>query len=102
MPDHTFKNQSLLYSAYFDGFLPHAEQAKQCKQQCYGYGNTGECKSSLVGYQIPTPPGYEGTKGGDLETACLLFSAYMDPNTFVEAPAGQYVNATAANIYCPQ
>ena len=71
------------------------------RQQCYGYGNTGDCKASFLGYRIPTPKGYLGTAGGELETGCLLFSAYLDPNTFVKAAAGQYVNATAANIYCP-
>ena len=94
-------NESLLYSAYFDGFLNQSEQAEQCLEQCYGYGNPGQCKSAFVGYQIPTPPGYFGTNGGDLETACLLYSTYSDPTNFTVAPAGQYLNATAGNIYCP-
>ena len=65
------------------------------RQQCYGYGNIGECKSSFIGYNVPS------TSGGELETACLLYSQNLDPNDFVKALAGQYVNATAASIYCP-
>lgn len=100
MPDPNFTNQSLLYESYFDSFLSQAEQAKQCRQQCYGYGE-GECRTSFVGYQIPVPEGYMGSSGGQLETGCLLFSNYMDPNVFVKASKGQYLNATATNIYCP-
>lgn len=101
MPDPAFYDANLLYEAYFDNSLSPAEQAKQCKQQCYGYGNPGECKSSFVGFKIPVPAGYLGTTGGQLDIGCLLFTEYLDPTTFITAPEGQYTKATAANIYCP-
>ena len=54
-----------------------------------------------MGFQIPVPKGYMGSDGGQLETGCLMFAAYLDPTKFVEAEKGTYLTATAANIYCP-
>jgi len=102
MPSSNLSSAHLLYSSYFESSLSPADQATQCLQQCYGYGEPGQCKSALVGEQIPTPKGYFGTAGGVLETACLFYDSYMDPTWFVAAPSGQYVNVTAGNIYCPQ
>lgn len=101
MPSSNFTATHLIYSAYFEGFLSRSTQATECMQQCYGFGNKGDCKSALLGYRIPTPEGYFGTAGGVLETACLLYDAYLNPTMFMTAPAGQYVNTTAMNIYCP-
>lgn len=101
MPDPDFTKAYLLYQAYFDNSGSPKKQAKECKQQCYGYGNPGECKSSFVGFKMPVPKGYMGTDGGQLEIGCLLFSEYLDPTSFVPAKKGQYQKATAANIYCP-
>ena len=100
-PSPSFVEANLLYQAYFDTGLSQAADAKQCKQQCYGFGTTGQCKSSFVGYQVPTPKGWLGTAGGALETACLLFTEYLTPLDFVPAAEGRYLNATAASIYCP-
>jgi hypothetical protein len=101
-PDLAFVKANLVYQAYFDSGLSQADDAKQCEEQCYGFGTAGTCKSSFVGYQIPTPKGYMGTAGGQLETGCLLFKEYLTPLDFVLAPIeGRYLNATAASIYCP-
>ncbi|KAK5138430.1 hypothetical protein LTR08_000016 [Meristemomyces frigidus] len=101
MPSSNFTSTHLAYSAYFEGSSSPSAQATQCIQQCYGLGPSGACKSAMLGYQIPTPPGLFGTAGGVLETACLMFDTYLDPHIFVAAPRGQYLNATAKNIYCP-
>ena len=57
MPTAAFVKDSLLYQAYFESFLPQGQQWTQCKEQCYGYGNPGQCKSAFLGYMIPTPKG---------------------------------------------
>ena len=101
MVNSDFTTASLLYSAYFEQNLSPSAQAEQCFEQCNGYGNPGQCKSALLAYQVPTPKGYYGTPGGVLEIACLMYTDYLDPNQFVAAPEGQYLNATAVNIYCP-
>ncbi|EMC93701.1 hypothetical protein BAUCODRAFT_26928 [Baudoinia panamericana UAMH 10762] len=98
MPSADFTSDNLVYSSYFDSYLNQSAQIQQCREQCYGYG---QCKSALLAYQVPTPAGYYGTAGGVLESACLLYDAYLDENAFVAAPAGQYINETAGNIYCP-
>lgn len=101
MPQPNFTAAHLVYSAYYTSPLTQFVLATQCMQQCYGYGHPGDCKSSLLAYQVPTPAGYYGTAGGVLETACLLFDTYLDPCSFEWAPHGQYVNETAVSIYCP-
>lgn len=100
MPSSNFTAANSLYQAYFSSSLSVSDQWTQCSEQCYGYGTPGTCKSALLAYNVPTPEGYYGTAGGDLETACLLYSAYLSPNDFVRAPAGQYMNATAGDIFC--
>jgi len=99
-PSTNFTIANSLYQSYFDGFLSVADQWTQCSEQCYGYGTPGTCKSAILAYNVPTPKGYYGTSGGDLETACLLYSAYLTPNDFVKAPEGQYTDATAGSIFC--
>lgn len=100
-PDPSFVQSHLLYEAYFASSLSLEAQAKQCKQQCYGFGNVGDCVASFVGYNVPVPEGYMGSEGGELVTACLLFGEWLTPLDFVRAGEGRYVNATAASIYCP-
>jgi len=99
-PSANFTAAHQIYSAYFESSLSQSAQATQCMQQCYGFGLEGSCKSALIGSQIPTPKGYYGTAGGVLETACLMYDAYLDPTMFVQALEGQYVNETVHNIYC--
>ena len=86
---------------YENSAISPKEAAKQCKQQCYGYGETGECKSSFFALEVPTPEGYMGTAGGELMNGCLMFTQFLDPEDFVAAEDGQYLNAKAANIDCP-
>ncbi|KAK4959879.1 hypothetical protein LTR10_002767 [Elasticomyces elasticus] len=96
MPTSNFSSSHLLYSAYFSANYNQSTQAQMCLEQCYGYG-TG-CVSALVAYQV----GYHVSSGNYTSpTACFLYDAYLDPNKFVAAPEGQYVNETAGNIYCP-
>ncbi|KAK5163272.1 uncharacterized protein LTR77_010858 [Saxophila tyrrhenica] len=99
-PNPDFVTDHLLYQAYFTSGQSQAEDAQQCKEQCFGYGNPGQCKSSFIANQVPTPKGYYGTKGGQLETGCLLFDEYLSPLDFISSKAGRYVNATATDIYC--
>ncbi|KAM0718808.1 hypothetical protein Q7P37_005879 [Cladosporium fusiforme] len=99
-PRSNFTSTHLLHSSYFD--LPQSAEElwEQCSEECYGYGDEGECKSALLAQDVPTPEGYLGTPGGDLMTACLLFEKYISPNDFEKAQAGQWVNETAGGIYC--
>ena len=100
-PNPAFVKANLLYEAYFEASGTPESQAIECKRQCYGYGNSGECKSSFLAYKVPVPAGYEGSSGGQLETGCLLFKSYLTPNDFIALDAAHYQSETAANIYCP-
>lgn len=104
MPPANFSDNHLVYQAYFDQpFYSPEEQAMQCLQQCFGFGGPGlDCKTAMLAYQVPTPKGWLGTEGGNVAaTACMMFDTYLDPNMFIMAPAGQYINETVGNLYCP-
>ncbi|TKA70692.1 hypothetical protein B0A55_06996 [Friedmanniomyces simplex] len=103
MPASNFTTSHLLYAAYFDAPYNQTMQSELCLEQCYGYGYPANCKSALLAYWVPIPKGYYGSSGNEMShTACLLYDAYLDPNLFVAAPSGQYVNETAGSIYCPR
>ncbi|KAK0357434.1 hypothetical protein LTR94_000468 [Friedmanniomyces endolithicus] len=82
MPAPNFTASHLAYAAYFDAPYNQTFQSKLCLEQF--------------------PKGYYGSPGNETSpTACLLYDAYLDPNRFVAAPDGKYVNETAGSIYCP-
>jgi hypothetical protein len=63
-PSLNFTQTHTLYAAYFDLPTPASELWTQCSEQCYGYGDEGECKSAILAYDVPTPKGYYGGAGG--------------------------------------
>ncbi|CAK4030912.1 Hypothetical predicted protein [Lecanosticta acicola] len=89
-----------VYQEFYTSSRPASEVAQECFDQCYGFGAPGTCKAAVLAYNVPTPEGYYGTAGGVLEISCMMFEDYLDETSFAEAPAGQYTNETAANIYC--
>lgn len=102
MPSAAFNYSHLLYEAFYESFGSVDDAWMQCSEQCYGFGTPGQCKSVLLAYSVPTPPGYYGTAGGVLETACIFYTHHISPNDFVAAALGQYANETVGNIYCPK
>ncbi|KAI8938363.1 hypothetical protein NX059_004258 [Plenodomus lindquistii] len=94
-------NSEILYNAYYPSFTANRTlMAEQCLQQCYGYGYHVECKTAYWAENVPTPAGYYGTPGGDLSTACVLFTRALTAIDFVVAPMGQATDAFAGNIAC--
>lgn len=94
-------NNDVLYSSYYPAFSSNTtEMAQQCLQQCYGYGNHVECKTAYWAQNVAVPAGYYGTAGGQLETACLMFSRALTSDDFVVAPEGQGTDAVAGNVAC--
>jgi hypothetical protein len=101
-PNSTFASDHTLYESYFDLPTPAKELWEQCSQQCYGYGDVGECKSAILAYDVPTPKGYYGGSGGELKIACLLFDRFLAEDVLEAAPEGQWLDAMAGNLYCEQ
>lgn len=101
-PASTFASNHTLYESYFDLPTPAEELWKQCSQQCYGYGDAGECKSVISAYDVPTPKGYLGGSGGELMIACLMFDEYLVADNFEAAPEGQWLDVKADNLHCEQ
>ncbi|PSN68771.1 hypothetical protein BS50DRAFT_324017 [Corynespora cassiicola Philippines] len=90
-----------LYSAYYPSPSPNKTAlAQQCLEQCYGYGDSTQCKSAFWAENVPTPPGYYGTPGGQLLTACLMYTRPLEGGDFAVAPGGQATDAFAGNIAC--
>jgi hypothetical protein len=99
-PSLTFTSTHLIYEAYFDLPTPADELWTQCSQQCYGYGDEGDCKSAILAYEVPVPKGYYGAEGGELAIGCLMFDENLSPDDFEEAEEGQWVDERAGYIYC--
>jgi hypothetical protein len=94
-------HDDILYSSYYPSYTSNTTaMAQQCLQQCYGYGYHVECKTAYWAENMVVPAGYYGTAGGQLETACLMFSRALTSDDFVAAPEGQGTGATAGNIAC--
>jgi hypothetical protein len=98
-PTSNFTSTHTLYASYFDLPTPTSELWEQCSQQCYGYGEEGECKSAVLAHDVPTPEGYYGGPGGELMIGCLMFDEYLTPNDF-EKVEGQWNNVKAGNLKC--
>jgi hypothetical protein len=93
---------ALLYSAYYPSNSDNTTQmSEQCLQQCYGYGSHVECKAAYWAENVKTPAGYYGTPGGELMTACLLYTRTMLFADFETAPEGQGTGAYTRNLACP-
>jgi hypothetical protein len=99
-PSLTFTSTHLLYEAYFSLPTPVEELWTQCSQQCYGYGDEGDCKSAVLAYEVPVPEGYYGAEGGELAIGCLLFDEYLTPEDFEDAVEEQWVDERAGSIHC--
>jgi hypothetical protein len=97
----TLFTTSQIYSWYIPqpDFLSQEARWSNCIQQCNGY--TG-CESAFMAYNAPLPKGWLGLPGGELEVGCFMFNRTLTPLDFVVAEKGNYVNATAGNIYCPK
>ncbi|KAG9191854.1 hypothetical protein G6011_10588 [Alternaria panax] len=94
-------HDDILYSSYYPSYTSNTTaMAQQCLQQCYGYGYHVECKTAYWAENIVVPAGYYGTAGGQLETACLMFSKVLTSDDFVAAPEGQGKSAIASSIAC--
>jgi len=94
-------NDAVLYYAYYPSPTTNKTAlSTQCLEQCYGYGNTGECKTAYWAENVPVPAGYYGSPGGQLETACLFFNRALVAGDFVIAPTGEATTPFAGNIIC--
>ncbi|KAF2433575.1 hypothetical protein EJ08DRAFT_731539 [Tothia fuscella] len=98
-----------IYAYYLplDSFLvtngTQSSLLKTCFETCYGYGNTGDCKSVYQAYNYPAPPRFGGP-GGDLTVACLMFNRVAGIEEFEVVPENARVRWTdtkAGIIQCP-
>lgn len=99
-PASTFSSNHTLYESYFDLSTPAEELWEQCSQQCYGYGDAGECKSVILAYGVPMPKGYYGGSGGEPMIACLMFDQFLVADDLEVAAEGQWFNVRAGNLHC--
>ncbi|KAF1960837.1 hypothetical protein CC80DRAFT_265616 [Byssothecium circinans] len=102
LPSAELQSTALLYSAYYPSPTSNKTQlAEQCLQQCYGYGNHVECKAAFWAENVVVPPGYYGSPGGQLMTACLMYSRAVTEADFTQAPKGEGTDAYTRNLACP-
>jgi hypothetical protein len=92
---------ALLYSAYYPSPSTNTTaMAQQCLQQCYGYGDSTQCKAAYWAENVEVPKGYYGSPGGTYNTACLFYTRALTYADFVVAPQGKGTTPFAANIQC--
>jgi hypothetical protein len=93
---------SLLYPSYYPSpSTDKAQMSKFCLEQCYGYGNSVECKSAYWAENVEVPEDYhDDIPDGTYLTACLFFKRPLSPEDFDEAPTGKCTTPFAANIKC--
>lgn len=72
----------------------------QCLQQCYGYGNTGDCRAAVMAYDVPAPS-LHGAPAGQLEIACLMFGRAIGEADFGRPRSeGTWTDLRAGVIEC--
>jgi hypothetical protein len=99
-PSTPFSKVHNLYASYFDLPTSTDELWTMCTQQCYGYGDEGECKSVLLARDVPVPEGYHGEEGGELRVACLIFDKEIGEGDFEEAVAGTWRDLRVGRVRC--
>lgn len=88
-----------LYGAYYPSFSTNKTlMSEQCLQQCYGYGDSTQCKAAFWAENVFVPAGNPGA--GQLETACLMYTRFLTTADFKPAPAGQATDAYTRNLAC--
>lgn len=94
-------SSALFYGAYYPS--PSSNKtalAEQCLQQCYGYGDSTECKAAYWAENVEVPKGYYGSPGGTYDTACLFYNRTLTTADFIVAPEGNGTTPYAADLSC--
>jgi hypothetical protein len=94
-------NDALFYGAYYPS--PSTDKtalAEQCLQQCYGYGDSTECKTAYWAENVEVPKGYYGSPGGTYNTACLFYNRTLTKADLVKAPEGKGTTPFVADLAC--
>lgn len=73
---------------------------QRCLSACYGYGSAGECVAVYQAYNFPAPA-MEGSAGGSISVACLMFNRPLSLNDFqLVNNSAMYTNVSAGDINC--
>lgn len=90
-----------LYAAYYPSpSSDKAAMAIQCQEQCYGYGDSTQCKAAFWAENVEVPAGYFGSPGGTYNTACIMYTRELGAADFELAPGGKGTTPFAVNIQC--
>lgn len=68
-----------------------------CQEQCYGYGNDGDCVATLFAENV-TGMSYGFPVNG---FGCLMFGADIEETDLLETSDGSYANAAVLDRSCP-
>jgi hypothetical protein len=98
-PTSAFTTAHGVYSFYLpnDSVTNVSSSYNTCLEQCYGYGNKGDCVSTLWAANV-TYQAYGFTNTG---YACLMFGAHLTGADLVAVTDGSYTGARGTNIACP-
>ncbi|KAF2180489.1 hypothetical protein K469DRAFT_692693 [Zopfia rhizophila CBS 207.26] len=100
VPSPSTSNALLYYAYYPSPSTNKTQMSQQCLEQCYGYGDSTQCKTAYWAENMVVPAGYCGSPGGNLETGCLMFNRTLTSAEFIPSTPGQNTSPFAGNIQC--
>ena len=103
-PTDSFKPSAAFQSAHgvFSNYIPNdsvrnvSDTYNTCLEQCFGFGNPGQCVSTVFAHNV-TYQAYGVTNVG---YACLMFGAPLTSADLVSTTDGSYAGARGTNIGC--
>ena len=94
----TFTSANSVFTQYFpvDSFTNVSSIYDTCLKQCFGYGNPGQCVSTVTASNV-TYTAYGATNAG---FACLMFGQPITDADLVAVTDGSWTGARGTNIGC--
>lgn len=97
-PTDAFAAAHGVFSSYLtsDSVYNVSKTYNTCLEQCFGFGNPGQCVSTLFASNV-TYSAYGVTNTG---YACLMFGVPLEGDDLVAVTDGSYAGARGTNIGC--
>ena len=98
-PEFATANLVYSYSLPAESSVDDSTASQQCLEQCYGFGDPGECKSILYAHDVEY--NIHGSTGKG--TSCQMFRERITPEVLQPVTDGSYAYtaAKAVDIDCP-
>ena len=86
-----------MFTEYLPTYYNNTYSRQVCLEQCYGYGNPGDCVSALWASNVT----YTAYGVQNVGVVCDMFSQKIAAQDLVLVTNGEYLDARATDINCP-